>query len=102
MESLPTEILLRVFFFLNLHDRVQASQVCTRFRIITSDPILFPDIDLRRFAVPWTPRLLSQHTKSITLRGITDGMLKAIGHRCVNLEKLEALHCRCMLFLQYR
>lgn len=74
--DIPYEILFNVMSFLDLRSLLQCSQVCSSFRQLAADPLLYVDVNLKFY---WNM--------------VNSAFLKVITPRCKLLRKLDLGSC---------
>ncbi|XP_054417969.1 F-box/LRR-repeat protein 12 [Pteronotus mesoamericanus] len=104
LSDLPDLVLLEIFSYLPVRDRIRVSRVCHRWKRLVNDGWLWRHIDLSVYTVRpkviWhllhrymTPRLHSLHLGGYLLSGsqapqLSPALMNALGQKCPNLKRL--------------
>ncbi|KAM5308013.1 F-box/LRR-repeat protein 12 [Glossophaga mutica] len=104
LSDLPDSILLEIFSYVPVRDRIRISRVCHRWKRLVNDGWLWRHIDLSAYKVRpkvvWhflhrymTSRLHSLHLGGYLLSGsqasqLSPALMNALGQKCPNLKRL--------------
>ncbi|KAM5238823.1 F-box/LRR-repeat protein 12 [Ctenodactylus gundi] len=104
LADLPDSVLLEIFSYLPVRDRIRISRVCHRWKRLVDDRWLWRHVDLTLYTirpkVVWhlLRRYMASRLQSLRMSGylfsgsqapqLSPALLKALGHKCPSLQRL--------------